>query len=182
VADDPAPAGPPVLTGPRIVMRPPRLEDAAALFAGVTSDPVVTEYLSWTPHPDVNETRRVITELFNVDEDHTWLIQLRVTAEVVGQCGYRRLQPHAVEVGYCLGRRWWGRGIMSEGLRLVLDELARDPALYRVSAACHVDNARSARVLERAGFSLEGRVVRYVVFPNLGPEPLDCLLFGLALR
>jgi RimJ/RimL family protein N-acetyltransferase len=47
-----------VLFGTRILLRAPRVADAAVLFASVTSDPKVTEYLSWTPHPDVDETRR----------------------------------------------------------------------------------------------------------------------------
>src|SRR5207244_1697446 len=55
-----------VLLGPRVLLRKPRLEDAESIFATITSDPKVTEFLSWTPHPDVAETRRVITELFNV--------------------------------------------------------------------------------------------------------------------
>src|ERR1700757_4706704 len=94
------------LVGPRILLRAPRVEDAEDLFASVTSDPKVTEYLSWTPHPDVNETRRVITELFNVGNDHTWLVALRESGEVVGQLGYRRPQAHAAEIGYCLAVRW----------------------------------------------------------------------------
>ena len=61
-----------VLFGTRILLRAPRVAGAAVLFASVTSDPKVTEYLSWAPHPGVDETRRVIRELFNVGNDHTW--------------------------------------------------------------------------------------------------------------
>jgi ribosomal-protein-alanine N-acetyltransferase len=171
-----------VLGGPRILLRRPRLEDADALFARVASDPVVTKYLSWTPHTEVDETRRVISDLFNVGDDHTWVITIRDNGDVIGEFGYRRPGPRAVELGYCLARRWWGQGLMSEAVRVVLGLLARDPALYRVSATCHVDNTRSARLLQRAGLSLEGRLARYAVFPNLSPEPQDCLLFAKALR
>ena len=55
-----------VLTGDRVTLRRPRVDDAEELFAAVASDPEVTRYVTWTPHPDVAETRRVITELFNV--------------------------------------------------------------------------------------------------------------------
>ncbi|MBV8928549.1 MAG: GNAT family N-acetyltransferase [Mycobacteriaceae bacterium] len=171
-----------VLTGQRVLLRPPRLDDAEALFERIASDPEVTRYLSWIPHPDVTETRRVISELFNVGYERTWLVEIRESREVVGLCGWRRPVSHAVELGYCLARRWWGRGIMSEVLALLLDALQRDPAVFRVWAVCHVDNTRSARLLERAGLSLEGRLTRYGVFPNLGPEPRDTLLFAKALR
>jgi ribosomal-protein-alanine N-acetyltransferase len=173
---------PPVLNGSRVTLRPPRLDDAEAIFAGIASDPEVTRYLLWSPHPNVDETRKVITELFNVGVETTWLIELRDSGQPVGLCGWRRHQPHVVDLGYCLGRQWWGQRIMSEVLPLLLDEAQRDPAVYRASAFCHVDNTASARLLQRGGLSLEGRLARYHVFPNLSPEPQDCLLFGKALR
>jgi RimJ/RimL family protein N-acetyltransferase len=71
---------------------------------------------------------------------------------------------------------------MSEAVGLVMNDLQRDLAVYRVWAVCHVDNTGSARVLEHAGLALEGRLVRHTVFPNLSPEPQDCLKYGKALR
>ena len=170
------------LTGPRVTLRAPRLDDAEELFASVASDPEVTRYLSWTPHPDVEETRRVITELFNVGGERTWLIELRDTGEIVGTCGFRQIQPHSRDFGYCLGRRWWGRRLMPEAVQLLLAEMGSDPKVYRFSAICHVDNTRSARVLEGAALALEGRLVRHTVFPNISPEPLDVLQFAKAVR
>lgn len=168
------------LTGPRLRLRAPVVDDAEALFARIASDPEVTRYLSWRPHPDVAETRRVITSLFNVGAERTWLIE--VGGEVVGLCGSRRVQPYAVELGYCLARSYWRQGLMSEAVSMVLDEERRDPSVYRVSAYCHVDNAGSAGVLRRCGLSLEGRLARYAVFPNISEEPQDVLLFGKAVR
>ena len=72
-----------ILTGERVGLRAPRLQDADELFASVASDPEVTRYMSWTPHLDVDETRRVITELFNVGDERTWLIELRATGEII---------------------------------------------------------------------------------------------------
>jgi [ribosomal protein S5]-alanine N-acetyltransferase len=169
-----------ILIGPRVTLRAPRLDDADVLFERIASDPEVTRYLAWATHPDVAETRRIITELFNVGTEHTWLIEL--AGEPVGLCGWRPTSGHSVDIGYCLGRRWWGQGLMSEAVGLLLDDVRRDPSVYRVSAYCHVDNTASARVLERSGLALEGRLVRYGMFPNLSPEPQDCLLFATALR
>ena len=171
-----------VHVGARILLRAPQLVDAAVLFEAVTSDPKVTEYLSWTPHPDVDETRRVITELFNVGDDRTWVVVLRDTGEVIGQLGYRRPQPHAAEMGYCMAVRWWGRGLMSEAVGVALQHLHQDLHLQKVTAAVHVDNVRSARLLQRCGFELEGRARRHTVFPNLGPNPQDCLLYVRTVR
>jgi [ribosomal protein S5]-alanine N-acetyltransferase len=171
-----------VLNGPRVTLRAPALDDAELLFERIASDPEVTRYLSWTTHATVDETRRVITELFNVGGETTWLIELRDGGGPIGLCGWRRPQPHTVEIGYCLGRQWWRKGIMSEVLPLLLDKAGQDPTVYRVTAHCHVDNTGSAAVLERSGLTLEGRMARYAVLPNISAEPQDCLLFGKALR
>jgi RimJ/RimL family protein N-acetyltransferase len=57
-------ARPATLTGTRVRLRAPHVDDAEAMFDGLASDPEVTHYLSWIPHRGVVETRRVITKLF----------------------------------------------------------------------------------------------------------------------
>lgn len=171
------------ITGPRLVLRPPVLDDAGALFQRVARDPAVTKYLLWAPHHDVAATRRVIKEKLNVsDDERTWVVELKHSGEVVGLASCRRPVPHSVEVGYCLGRRWWGKGYMLEVLDLLLEALAADRGVYRVWATCSPGNERSARLLERAGFVLEGRLARHAVYPTMGPEPQDSLLYARVLR
>lgn len=171
------------IAGPRLLLRLPVPDDARTLFLRVARDPEVTKYLLWTPHPNVAATRRVITERLNV-EDHarTWIIVQRHSDEIIGMISGRLSLRHSVEIGYCIGRRWWGKGLMSEALSMLIATLSADPDVYRVWATCHVDNERSVRLLERAGFTLEGRMARHGIYPNFGTEPLDSLLFGKALR
>jgi RimJ/RimL family protein N-acetyltransferase len=171
-----------VLNGPRVRMRAPTLDDAELLFERMASDPDVSRYMSWRPHADVGETRRVITEIFNVGGETTWIIELRDGGGPIGVCSWRRPQPHIIDFGYYLGRQWWRQGIMSEAVQLLLDKAKRDPTVYRVTAHCHVDNTASAALLERSGLVFEGRLARYAVLPNISVEPQDCLLFGKALR
>jgi [ribosomal protein S5]-alanine N-acetyltransferase len=171
------------ITGPRLVLRPPILNDAGALFQRVARDPEVTRYLLWAPHPDVAATRRVITEKMNVsDDERTWVVELKHSGDVIGLTSCRRPVQHSVEIGYCLGKRWWGKGFMSEVLGMLLDALEADREVYRIWASCSAENERSARLLERAGFVLEGRLARYAVFPTMGPEPQDSLLYAKILR
>jgi RimJ/RimL family protein N-acetyltransferase len=175
-----------VMNGPRVTLRAPTLDDADLLFERMASDPEVSRYMSWRPHRDVGETRRVITEIFNVGGETVWLIELRDGDGDgdggVGVCGWRRPQPHIIDFGYYLARGWWRQGIMSEAVALLLDKAQRDPTVYRVTAHCHVDNIASARLLERSGLTFEGRLARYAILPNISVEPQDCLLFGKALR
>lgn len=174
-------AHPVMLSGPRVTLRAPTIDDAEQLFERITSDPEVSRYLAWRPHPDIAETRRVITDVFNTAGEVTWLIDLR-GGRPIGACGWHHPKPHIIEFGYYLGRPWWGHGFMSEAVSLLIEEAQRNPAAYRMSAHCHVDNTASARLLQRSGLTLEGRLARYAVLPNLSEEPQDCLLFAKALR
>ena len=171
-----------VLTGQRVMLRAPTMDDAESLFERIASDPEVTRYLAWRPHPNVAETRRVITNVFNIGGERSWLIRLRDNEEIVGACGFRPTQVHSMDFGYYLGRQWWGRRLMGEVVDLLIAEMESDPKVYRMSAICHVDNTRSARVLQRAGLSFEGRMVRHTVFPNISSEPQDVLQFAKAVR
>jgi [ribosomal protein S5]-alanine N-acetyltransferase len=171
------------IVGPRLVLRLPVIDDAVKLYEEIGRDPEVTKYLLWTPHPDLAATRRVIAERMNVDPRvRTWVMVLQHSGEIAGMISCARAMPYAAEVGYSLGRRWWGQGLMSDALDMVMTMLRADPVVYRVWATCHVDNERSVRLLERAGLTLEGRMARHTIFPNLGPEPVDSLLYGKALR
>jgi [ribosomal protein S5]-alanine N-acetyltransferase len=171
------------IDGTRLLLRPPTVEDAGTIFQRVARDPEVTKYLLWTPHPDVPATRRVITEKLNIsDDDRTWAITLRNSGDVIGMASCRRPLRHSVEIGYCMGRRWWGKGYMPEVVDMLLTTLQADRDVYRVWGTTHVDNERSVRVLQRAGFALEGRLVRHAIYPTIGPEPQDSLLYAKALR
>jgi [ribosomal protein S5]-alanine N-acetyltransferase len=171
------------IVGARLLLRPPHLDDAGAIYQRIARDPEVTKYLLWAPHPDVAATRRVITEKLNVtDDERTWAITLRSNGDVIGLTSCRRPKRHSVEVGYCIGQRWWGKGLMSDALAMLMAALETDGHVYRVWATCHVDNQRSTQLLERAGFVLEGRLARHAVYPTTGPEPRDSLLYAKVLR
>ena len=60
------------------------------------------------------------------------------------------------DVGYCIGKAYWGRGIMPEALKAVIKYLFEEVGLNRI-AACHdVNNPKSGRVMDKAGMKLEG--------------------------
>jgi [ribosomal protein S5]-alanine N-acetyltransferase len=171
------------IEGPRLLLRLPVIDDAGPLYQRIGRDPQVTKYLLWTPHPDVAATRQVITERMNVQPQvRTWVMVLQHSDEIVGMLSCARPMPYAAEIGYSLGRRWWGKGLMSEALDMLMSTLQEDSAVYRVWATCHVDNERSVRLLERAGLTMEGRLARHTIYPNLGDEPADSLLYAKALR
>ncbi len=161
------------IEGEGIVLRVPRLEDAPALFSWA-SDPEVTRYLSFAPHRSLEESLAVLRrwEKAWAQTDGelrpclplAYLIQ--AGGEAVGSLSAVRLR-YGYELGYALRRARWGQGIAPRAVALLADWLLLAGAV-RVTASAHVENAASHRVLEKAGFSREGRMRRYFFFPNLG--------------
>src|SRR5690606_11107271 len=62
----------------------------------------------------------------------------------------------SAEIGYWLGKQYWGRGIMSEAVGAVTRWGFREFGLTRIYALPFANNAASSRVLEKAGYLLEG--------------------------
>jgi len=85
-----------------------------------------------------------------------------VGGEAAGGIGYtlhQDVERIGAEIGYWLSPLHWGRGIMSSALRATTDLIWRaHPELRRIWAVPFAHNAASARVLEKAGYSLEGRM------------------------
>ena len=67
------------------------------------------------------------------------------------------------ELGYWLGEPFWGRGIASEAVRSIAEYGFRELGLVRIFAEPYSTNKSSCRVLEKAGFSFEGRLKNNVI-------------------
>ena len=145
----------------RLVLRPFRIGDAEDMFANWASDPEVTRFLTWPAHSSVEVTRMVLNSWIPRYEDggfFNWAIELKETGRVIGNISVVRLDENvdAAELGYCMSRALWGRGIMPEALRAVIDYLFDTAGLNRI-AACHdVNNPKSGRVMDKAGMKAEG--------------------------
>lgn len=165
---------------PRLLSRQPRLDDADA---GWASDAEVTRYLSWRTHRDRSETSAFLVRCiaaWEAGEGHRpWVIEL--DGRAIGMIG-STIEGHRVNIGYGLARSHWGRGLMVEAARGVVDAAFGDPRIHRVWAVTDVDNRRSARVLEKVGMTHEGVLRRWTVHPNISPDPRDCLCYSIVRR
>jgi RimJ/RimL family protein N-acetyltransferase len=109
--------------------------------------------------------------------EFTWVLSLPDPDGVVGMLALRP-EGHRASLGYVLARPYWGRGLMTEAVTAVVDWAIAQPAVHRVWAVCDVDNAASARVLEKAGMQREGVLRRWLVHPGAGSTPRDCLCYA----
>lgn len=86
----------------------------------------------------------------------SWVIE--ADGEFVGGIGIQNidLANRKTEMGYWLGRPYWGRGIMTAALKQFLRLIDRKYGFVRVYGMVFSDNMASQRVMEKAGFRLEG--------------------------
>lgn len=145
----------------RLILRRFRIEDAELMFKNWASDPEVTEFLTWEPHADSGATKAVLDIWINKYPDpsfYNWVIELKETQEIIGNISVIKLDEkvEAAEIGYCMGKNWWGQAIMPEALSAVIRYLFDKVGINRI-AACHdSNNAKSGRVMMKAGMQYEG--------------------------
>lgn len=144
----------------RLLLTEWREEDAGALYA-LASDPEIGPMCGWEPHKSVEESRRVIREVFQTPE--TYAILSRESGALLGAVGFQP-PPEAFpelpitgqrELGYWLGRPYWGKGIMPEAVRALLRHGFEDLGLAAVWCSHYVWNTQSRRVIEKCGFQYQ---------------------------
>jgi RimJ/RimL family protein N-acetyltransferase len=67
---------------------------------------------------------------------------------------------------------------MTEALSHVVDWALRQPGIWRIGDVCDVDNLASARVMQKAGLTLEGVARRWAIHPNVSEAPRDCFSYA----
>jgi len=165
----------------RLILRRPRIDDAPAIFENYAQDAEVTRYMTWRPNKDLEETYHHIEQtikLWDEGKAYSYAITLKGSGSVIGMIA---LHPdvYKVAIGYVLARPHWGKGYISEAVRVLVDWLLKQPNIYRVFATCDVENSASARVMEKAGMTREGILRRYAMHPNISSEPRDSYIYAV---
>jgi len=171
---------PEIIETARLRLRPPIDADAQVIFCAYTQDPQVCRYMIWSPHDSVQVTRSFIGECLEAWKDGArmpYVITLRDSRDPIGMIE-ARMQNTTVDIGYVLARPRWGNGLMPEAIRALGAAALSHARIFRVQAFCDVENIASQRALEKAGFLREGRLERYMVHPNLSPDPRPCFMYA----
>lgn len=155
------------LVTPRLVIREYAAADVRAVTS-ISSDPDVVRYVRWGPH-DEEATRRFLND---AEASRTAVPRLRSLlavseaegARIVGGCSLEVHRPHDREanIGFYLGRSWWGRGYATELIKALLTWGFEELSLHRISATADVRNVASWRAMERAGMCREGHLRRHM--------------------
>ena len=141
----------------RLLLRPPETDDAKAIAAFMEWD--VVKNLSRPPHPYLEEHAHAF--LAQQEEgrargsDYAFAITRKADGAFLGMCGVHRRET-GFELGYWLGRPYWGQGLATETARELLAFSFRNLRMEAVEAGWFHDNPASGRVLEKAGFRPAG--------------------------
>lgn len=146
----------------RLVLRRFVVEDAEAMYRNWASDPEVTKYLTWPTHANVDVTRAILKEwtaTYASQNYYQWAIVLKENGACpIGSIAAVKLNDDVsiVQIGYCLGRLWWHRGIMSEALKAVIDFFFNEVGANRIEARYDPQNPHSGMVMQKCGMKYEG--------------------------
>jgi ribosomal-protein-alanine N-acetyltransferase len=148
-------------------------------------DPEVSRFMPWGPNRP-EETREFLRRTLAAQEDWPRLdfnlaIELVEAATVIGSISLHLYDAanRTVEVGYCIHRAYWRRGIVSEAARAMLGAAFGPVDAHRVVATCDVRNVGSFGVMEAVGMRREGRFLRDRLIKG---EWRDTYLYALLAR
>lgn len=127
----------------------------------ICADPAATRWTDWGPNAP-EDTHAFLAEAMQAGKEptfHLWAVTL-ADGTGIGSSGMhvRSHEDRRAAIGYLLDPRHWGRGYGTEVARALLAAAQTTYGMHRVEATCHPDNVASARVLEKAGLTLEGRL------------------------
>jgi len=156
----------PTLVTARLILRKVTLDDAEDMFA-YASAPEVATYVTWNPHRTVEDSRTFLQGVLDRYAQHVpanWGLVLKATGHLVGTCGFMSwFSDHRrAEIGFALGRRYWGQGLMTEAVRQVICWGFSECNLNRIEGECKPENLASARVMEKCGMTFEGTLRQFV--------------------
>lgn len=140
----------------RLLLRRWRISDAENLYE-YAKDPDVGPIAGWPPHKSVEESRDVIENVFNGAE--AYAICQKSDGKAIGAIELK-LNGHTdmtdrddeCELGYWLGRPFWGQGMMPEAAEKMLRHAFEDLGMQKVWCGYYDGNAKSKRVQEKCGF------------------------------
>ena len=145
----------------RLILRRAVREDTEAMFRNWASDPEVTKFLTWPAHSNIAVSEMVIgswLQEYEKESYYQWMIVLKELDEPIGSISVVRQNDRVeeAEIGYCIGRRWWHKGIVSEALSAVIEYLFTEVGVNRVAARHDPNNPHSGGVMRKCGMKYEG--------------------------
>lgn len=163
------------------VLREWRQSDAAGVAKYANNGKIACNLRDVFPHPyTLTDAEYFVNSCLEADQDRQLFRAIEIDGHAVGSialCLGSDVYARTAELGYWLAEEHWGKGIMTRAVRQICEEgFTQWDGLVRIYAEPFAHNAGSRRVLEKAGFTLEG-VLRQSVFK--GNAVCDSCMYAL---
>jgi len=154
------------LTTPRLTLRRITPGDTQAMYENWASDNKTTRFMSWDTHESADVTRKEISKWVSEYEKpdfYLWVIEYDNTA--IGTISLHEISDRneKCEIGYCIGSKWWNKGIMTEAAAEVIRFAFEEINFHRICALFDKENIGSGRVIQKNGMKQEGLLRENVV-------------------
>ncbi len=167
----------------RLLLRQPTMKDVAWYFEYFSRPEIV--WGGGEPGPrDMKaareEFRKYLIDLYRKRLGFRWIITLKGEGQPIGTLGFHKWAPSAAyqaEMGYDLAKEHWGKGIMTEAMKAVIDFGFTKMELNRIEVFIMPRNKRSIKLVQRLGFKREG-LIRQHYFDEFG-QFTDDVLFSM---
>ena len=142
----------PILTTPRLTLRPLDLSDAGAV-AALAGDWDVACMTGRIPHPyTLRDADRWIADI----APHEFVRAVVHHGELIGAVGYAPHEDGSAEIGYWIGKPFWRQGFASEAAQALVAHCFDHERRSRLTCCHFVDNAASQRIIAKLGFKPTG--------------------------
>lgn len=165
----------------RLILRKFTMDDAEDMYNNWAGDDDVTKFLTWPTHSNVDSSICVIgmwEKEYDSPDNYQWCIEFKEIGEAIGSISVVSLneKTNAVEVGYCIGKKFWGQGITSEAFRALIAFFFEEMQVNRVESRHDSRNPASGKVMLKCGLLKEG-MKRQADINNSGI--CDAVFYGL---
>ena len=146
---------------PLILLRRFTADDAQAMFDNWASHSDTTRFLTWPTHRNVGISKMVLEDWiarYEQDDYYQWAIVWKQTMEPIGSIAVVSLDNdiQKAEIGYCIGKPWWHKGITTQALSAVIRFLFDEVGINRIQARHDPRNPFSGAVMRKCGMTYEG--------------------------
>ena len=142
------------------VLRRWRPEDKTALAELLNNQNILNNLRDGLPYPyTVTDAEEYITSMLSADQAKTFAFAITAEGRVIGSIGVFRcdnIHARTAEMGYYIGQPYWGKGFATRAVKEICEYVFEHTDIIRIFAEPFAYNAASCRVLEKAGFQLEG--------------------------
>ena len=138
----------------RLVLRKLEKEDAESIFNNWASDPEVAKYVTWNAHNSVEQTKQIL-DIWLKEYQNPKIVRFGITlkdsGELIGAIDVVDYVDGNPEIGYCLSRKYWNKGYMTEACDALANYLF-NIGYKTIVIEADEQNIRSNRVIEKCGF------------------------------